>query len=57
MTISEAQQVADLINSRNRLDNNYNAERVSRDATLYEYEVVDGKVAACVQRKELQWYQ
>jgi ribosomal protein S18 acetylase RimI-like enzyme len=57
MTISEAQQIADLINSRNRLDNNYNAERVARDAALYEYEVVQGKVAACVQRKELQWYQ
>lgn len=56
MTLSEANQIAALINQRNRLDKNYTGNSVHKFAELYEYEVLDGKVVACVQRKELQWY-
>ena len=57
MTTLEAKQIAALINSRNRLDKQYTGEGVLGDAAFYEYEVVDGTVAACVQRKQIQWYQ
>ena len=57
MTRTQAEQIAKLINDRNQLEVRYTAERVSRDAEFYEYEVVNDTVVACVQRKELQWYQ
>jgi GNAT superfamily N-acetyltransferase len=57
VTQSEAEQVAALLNRRNELSENYTAEAVLRHSGLYEYEVIDGRIAACVERKKVQWYQ
>ena len=57
MTLAEAEQIAALINERNQLARAYTSKPILNCAAFYEYEIVDGKVASCVQRKELQWYQ
>jgi L-amino acid N-acyltransferase YncA len=57
MTGAEAQQIATLINRRNRLARRYEPADILRQAQHYEYESRDGKVVACVEWKEVQWYQ
>jgi L-amino acid N-acyltransferase YncA/ribosomal protein S27E len=57
MTDAEAQQVATLINGRNQLARLYEPADILREAPHYEYESRDGKVVACVERREVQWYQ
>lgn len=57
MTEVEAEQIATLINRRNRLTTNYERPDILREAHRYEYESRDGKVVACVERKQVQWYQ
>ena len=57
MTEGEASQIATLINERNRLARHYEPADILREAVNYEYESRDGKVVACVERREVQWYQ
>ncbi len=57
MTKPRAQEIAKLINERNQLARRYKADDILRYASNYEYELRDGKVVACVERKKVQWYQ
>jgi len=57
MTRAEADEIAQLLNDRNRLVRRYTGQQVLVDADNYEYENRDGHVAACVERKRAQWYQ
>jgi len=57
MTEAEAEQIAMLINRRNRLPKNIESSDILREAHQYEYESRDGKVVACVERRKVQWYQ
>jgi ribosomal protein S18 acetylase RimI-like enzyme len=57
MTEAQAGEIATLINERNRLDRDYEAQDILRKACNYEYEVREGNVVACVERKKVQWYQ
>src|SRR2546430_1797704 len=57
MTKVEAEQIAALINRRNKLARQYRAADVLKNASNYEFETRESKVAACVERKEVQWYQ
>ncbi len=57
MNLSEAGQIAALLNERNQLAGMYTDKSILSCAETYDYEIVDGEVASCVQRKELQWYQ
>src|SRR5689334_8626187 len=57
MNLSEARQIAALLNERNQLAGVYTDKSILNCAETYDYEIVDGEVASCVQRKELQWYQ
>jgi len=57
MTKAQAQQIAELLNTRNELQTAYTGAKVFRDADDYVFEEADGAVAACVQVKKVQWYQ
>jgi L-amino acid N-acyltransferase YncA len=57
MTEAEAQQIAALINRRNKLEKCYEPADILREAHNYEYESRDGKVVACVEHRKVQWYQ
>lgn len=57
MQLSNANQIADLLNSRNQLTRKYTAEMVLGHAENYLYEVVGAVVVACVEVKRVQWYQ
>ena len=57
MTPRYAKGIATLLNARNHLARNYTEADILQDARQYEYEVRDGNVVACVERKEVQWYQ
>jgi N-acetylglutamate synthase-like GNAT family acetyltransferase len=57
MTLKEAQGVAELLNSRNQLGIAYTAARVLQHADEYIFDAWDGVVVACVQLKNVQWYQ
>jgi len=57
MTRAEADEIAQLLNDRNRLVRRYTGQQVLGDADNYEYENRDGHVVACVERKRVQWYQ
>ncbi len=57
MTRSEAEQIAGLINRRNQLPEPYTANAILSKSGRYEYELNDGTVIACVERKRVQWYQ
>ena len=58
MNEKHAQQIADLLNDRNKLVGNYDANRVLRSAENYEY-ILDknGNIIAAVEIKRVQWYQ
>lgn len=57
MTEPEAEQIAELLNQRNQLARQYTRDDIMANAGSYEYELRDGKVAACVERNKVQWYQ
>ena len=57
VTGSEAPEIATLINRRNQLARHYEPADTLPQAKNYEYGSRDGKVVACVERREVQWYQ
>jgi ribosomal protein S18 acetylase RimI-like enzyme len=57
MTRPQAIEIADLLNRRNELAQDYDAEKVLRNAQEWEVALEDDHVAACVQRRRVQWYQ
>jgi GNAT superfamily N-acetyltransferase len=57
MTEAHAQEIATLLNERNQLARLYSAQGIVQHADEYEYEVREGRVVACVERKKVQWYQ
>jgi N-acetylglutamate synthase-like GNAT family acetyltransferase len=57
MREEEAQQVADLLNSQNKLQIQYDANRVLESAKNYITLMSGQKVLACVELKRVQWYQ
>ena|ERR1035437_5200065 len=57
MTTEQAQQIADLLNSRNRLTIPYTTDRVKASEDDYVFECEGDEVFACVQVKKVQWYQ
>jgi len=57
MTEDVAAKIATLINERNQLDRRYDAARVLKHCTNYEYELEGEVVVACVEVKKVQWYQ
>ena len=58
MEHNHADQIAQLLNSRNQLIVQYDAERVLKSAKNYLYELSDtNEVIACVELKPVQWYQ
>ena len=57
MTTEQAQHIANLLNSRNRLTIPYTADRVKASEDDYVFESKDDEVFACVQVKKVQWYQ
>ena len=57
MTEAEAKQIAELLNERNQLARRYTGRDVLENAGNYEHELRDGRVAGCVERKKVQWYQ
>jgi GNAT superfamily N-acetyltransferase len=57
MTQQQAEQVACLLNARNRLAVEYTAEKVLQHADNYLFELHEGAVIACVEVKRVQWYQ
>lgn len=57
MTDKEAQEIAALLNARNQFARDYTGQDVLDEKEDYEYEVRDGKVVACIERRLIQWYQ
>jgi ribosomal protein S18 acetylase RimI-like enzyme len=57
MTPKQAEQVAQLLNSRNQLQVGYTAQKVRRHAGSYLFELRDEVVVACVEVRKVQWYQ
>lgn len=57
MTTEQAQQIAELLNSRNSLATRYTADRVKQSEGEYVYQIEAGEIVACVQVKKVQWYQ
>ena len=58
MTRSQASQIAELLNARNKLTRQYDADRVLKCAENYcVRESADGKIIGCVEVKLVQWYQ
>lgn len=57
MTPEQAEQIAKLLNSRNRLQIAYTAARVMQHEDDYLFEIRDDAVVACVEVKKAQWYQ
>lgn len=57
MESKHAQQIADLINDRNRLVRAYDVSTVLQNAANIIYELEDEKVVACIEVKRVQWYQ
>jgi hypothetical protein len=53
MTRSEAEQIAALLNERNQLVHQYTGQEVLDTADTYQYEIRDGRVIACVERKRV----
>jgi ribosomal protein S18 acetylase RimI-like enzyme len=57
VTNDEAAQIGALLNARNQLTVPYDAARVLKSADQYLFKVVNGKVVAAVELKNVQWYQ
>lgn len=52
-----AKQIADLLNSRNQLTIEYNAEKILAHKDNYVYLKSKNEVIACAESKKVQWYQ
>jgi RimJ/RimL family protein N-acetyltransferase len=52
-----AKQIADLLNSRNQLVREYDANMVMNAEDEFIYELKDDVVVACIEAKKVQWYQ
>jgi ribosomal protein S18 acetylase RimI-like enzyme len=57
MTPQQAKQVAKLLNSRNQLAVKYTAAKVLEHADSYLFEICKNVIVACVEVKNVQWYQ
>jgi N-acetylglutamate synthase-like GNAT family acetyltransferase len=58
MDYDHARQIAELLNSQNRLVVQYDADLVLKSAANYLYDISDtGEIVACVELKKAQWYQ
>jgi ribosomal protein S18 acetylase RimI-like enzyme len=58
MDDDHALQIAELLNSQNQLEIEYDAARVLKDAAEYLVDYSgDGRVTCCAQLKKVQWYQ
>jgi ribosomal protein S18 acetylase RimI-like enzyme len=57
MEQQQAQQIAEILNSRNQLDTPYTAQMVLQHADDYLFDLDEGAVVACVEVKKVQWYQ
>jgi ribosomal protein S18 acetylase RimI-like enzyme len=57
MTQHQAEEIANLLNSRNQLAVEYTAEMVMQHADNYLFEAQKEEVVACVEVKKVQWYQ
>lgn len=55
---AQADAIAQLLNTRNKLTVQYSRDRVLKDAADYIFRLSEtGEVIACVQVKKVQWYQ
>lgn len=57
MKTEHAKQIADLLNSRNQLVRNYDANMILDREDDFIYEIKDEVVVACIEAKKVQWYQ
>ena len=57
MNDQEAAQIADLLNQRNQLAQDIVVAGVLAEQNGYVYEVRQGTVVACVEHRNVQWYQ
>jgi RimJ/RimL family protein N-acetyltransferase len=57
MTKELAAKIAALINERNQLDGRYDTARILKHSGNYEYELDGDVLIACVEIKDVQWYQ
>lgn len=57
MKRNAAEQIAALLNTRNQLMKNYDADAVMKDSGNYVYRIIEDRVIACVEVKPVQWYQ
>ncbi|MDA3840276.1 MAG: GNAT family N-acetyltransferase [Patescibacteria group bacterium] len=57
MTRDIAEQIANLLNSRNQLVVDYTADKVLESKSNYVYLEDENEVIACAESKKIQWYQ
>jgi GNAT superfamily N-acetyltransferase len=57
MKLEHAKQIANLLNSRNQLVRNYDANIVMVRGDDFIYELKDDSVVGCIEVKKVQWYQ
>lgn len=57
MDQNHAGQIAALLNTRNQLVKNYDANSILASHERYLYEVCDDQVVGCVEVNKVQWYQ
>lgn len=57
MTKEIAEQIATLINRRNRLTKVYTSDMILSDKDKYVFIIDDKELVACAESKKLQWYQ
>lgn len=57
MTSKQAEEIAQLLNDRNQLQDDYTGEKVREHAENYLFELRADVVIACVEIKKVQWYQ
>jgi N-acetylglutamate synthase-like GNAT family acetyltransferase len=57
MTRAQAAEIAALLNARNELTVEYDAERALNSASDFDFEERADHVIACVERRRVQWYQ
>jgi len=57
MDQEHAEQIAILLNSRNQLSENYDADAIMERLDDFLYEICDDKIIACIEVKKVQWYQ
>ena len=57
MTTEEAEQIANLINTRNELTKKYSSEIILTAKENYVFIKEEDKIIACAESKKVQWYQ